>query len=218
MKNLTASAFGLFRTLRNMNRGSALAIVACTALSSVPVAAAPAPGPELQKWREVLRFEPKAAYGGAARVNVDAPHELVRSVVLDYKNYAKFISRFETAKVIGKKGNTTDVYLKVPILNGAGSVWAIVRFEPMTTVDGVDTLVGHKLEEKEDGKKTGNVKRLDATWRLTKLDDSTTQVELELVIVPGLPVPKGVVESEVRFAAAKAVEGSRNEAEKRRAQ
>ena len=62
----------------------------------------------------------------------------------------------------------------------------------------------------------GNVKRLDATWRLKKLDDTTTQVVLELLIVPDMPVPDSLVVPEVRFAAAKAVEGSRDEAEKRK--
>jgi hypothetical protein len=64
----------------------------------------------------------------------------------------------------------------------------------------------------------GNVKRLDATWRLKKIDDTTTNVVLELLIVPdmAIPVPDSLVVPEVRFAAAKAVEGSRDEAEKRK--
>lgn len=213
MKNPTASAFGLFSSLCNMSRGSALAIVACTVLSSVSVAAAPAPGPELQKWREVSRFNVKTPYAdmnaGAARVNVDAPEELVRSVVLDYKNYANFMSRFEKSQIVGRSGDKTDVYLQVPILKGAAKVWAVVRFEPIKQVEGGAVLVGHMIK--------GNVKRLDATWRLKKLDDKTTQVALELLIVPDLPVPDSLVVPEVRFAAAKAVEGSRDEAEKRKA-
>lgn len=197
-----------------MSRASASALLACTLLSSVSVAAAPAPGPERDKWREVSRFNVKTPYAamdaGAARVNVDAPHELVRSVVLDYKNYAHFMSRFEKSQVVGRSGDKTDVYLQVPILKGAAKVWAVVRFEPMKQVDGSDVLVGHMIK--------GNVKRLDATWRLKKLDDSSTQVSLELLIVPDLPVPDSLVVPEVRYAAAKAVEGSRDEAEKRKSQ
>jgi len=182
-------------------------------LSSVSAAAAPAPGPDLQKWREVSRFNVKTPYAdmnaGAARVNVDAPEELVRSVVLDYKNYANFMARFEKSQIVGRSGDKTDVYLQVPILKGAAKVWAVVRFEPIKQVDGGEVLVGHMIK--------GNVKRLDATWRLKKLDDTSTQVALELLIVPDLPVPDSLVVPEVRFAAAKAVEGSRDEAEKRKA-
>lgn len=205
---------GLLNSLHGMSRASALTLLACTLFSSVSVAAAPASGPELQKWHQVDRFEVKTPYSqtnaGAARGNVDAPEDIVRAVVLDYKNYASFISRFEKSRVVGHSGDKTDVYLQVPILKGAAKVWAIVRFEPVKQVDGGEVVEGHMVNGK------GNVKRLDATWRLKKLDDTTTQVVLELLIVPDLPVPDSLVVPEVRFAAAKAVEGSRDEAEKRK--
>jgi ribosome-associated toxin RatA of RatAB toxin-antitoxin module len=203
---------GLQTVLRSVGRASVLSVLAVTLFSSVSVAAAPAPGPELDKWRTVNRFDVKTPYAeinaGAARVNVDAPEALVRSVVLDYKNYASFMSRFEKSRIVGRSGDKTDVYLQVPILKGAAKVWAIVRFEPLKEVDGTSIVVGHMIK--------GNVKRLDATWRLKKLDEASTQVVLELLIVPDLPVPDSLVVPEVRFAAAKAVEGSRDEAEKRR--
>jgi len=213
MKNFEApGSAGFLGSLRGMSRGSALTLLACTLFSSVSVGAAPASGPELQKWREVTRFNVKTPYAdmdaGAARVNVDAPEELVRSVVLDYKNYANFMARFEKSQIVGRSGDKTDVYLQVPILKGAAKVWAVVRFEPIKQVDGGEVVVGHMVK--------GNVKRLDATWRLKKLDDSTTQVALELLIVPDMPVPDSLVVPEVRYAAAKAVEGSRDEAEKRK--
>ena len=208
------SSGGLLNSLRGMGRASALTLLACTLFSSVSVAAAPAAGPELQKWRKVDRFDVKTPYSdtnaGAARGNVDAPEDVVREVVLDYKNYASFISRFEKSRVVGRSGDKTDVYLQVPILKGAAKVWAIVRFEPVKQVDGSEIVEGHMVNGK------GNVKRLDAKWRLKKLDDTTTQVVLELLIVPDMPVPDSLVVPEVRFAAAKAVEGSRDEAEKRK--
>lgn len=203
---------GFLASLRN-SRLSALAVLGGLLLSSISAAAAPAQGPERDKWREVSRFSVKTPYAdmnaGAARANVDAPEELVRSVVTDYKNYANFMARFEKSQIVGRSGDKTDVYLQVPILKGAAKVWAVVRFDPIKQVDGGEILVGHMIK--------GNVKRLDATWRLKKLDDSSTQVALELLIVPDLPVPDSLVVPEVRFAAAKAVEGSRDEAEKRKA-
>jgi len=208
----TIQSRGLLKSVRSSGRRGALPLAACLLLSSVSVAAAPAPGPELQKWREVNRFEVKTPYAdmnaGAARVNVDAPVDLVRSVVLDYKNYASFMTRFEKSRIVGRSGDKTDVYLQVPILKGAAKVWAIVRFEPVQQVNGSEVVIGHMIK--------GNVKRLDATWRLKKLDDASTQVVLELLIVPDMPVPDSLVVPEVRFAAAKAVEGSRDEAEKRK--
>jgi len=194
------------------NSAGALAISACLFWSSGSVAAAPAPGPELEKWHHIDRFDVKTRWAdtpaGAARGNVSAPPDLVRSVVLDYKNYASFISRFEKSRIVGKSGDKTDVYLQVPILKGAAKVWAIVRFEPPKDVDGTAVVEGHMIK--------GNVKRLDAIWRLKKLDEESTQVVLELLIVPDMPVPDSLVVPEVRYAAAKAVEGSRDEAEKRK--
>ena len=217
MKNYKASgSAGFLGSLRSSGRGTALALLGGLLLSSVSVAAAPAPGPDLKKWREVSRVTGQKAYGGAAKVNVDAPQDVVRSVVLDYKNYAKFISRFEKSQVVGRKGDTTDVYLRVPILKGAANVWAVVRFGPITPVEGGWELVGHKVDSEKE--KTGNVKRLDAKWSVKKLDDSSTEVALELVIVPEISLPggSGLVSPEVAYAAAKAVEGSRDEAEKRK--
>lgn len=190
----------------------ALGMSACVFWSSVSVAAAPAPGPELEKWHHIDRFDVKTPYAempaGAARGNVNASPDFVRQVVLDYKNYANFISRFEKSRVVGKTGDKTDVYLQVPILKGAAKVWAIVRFEPPKQVGDTEVVEGHMIK--------GNVKRLDATWRMKKLDDSSTHLVLELLIVPDMPVPDSLVVPEVRYAAAKAVEGSRDEAEKRK--
>ena len=48
-----------------------------------------------------------------------------------------------------------------------------------------------------------------------KIDDENTQLNLELLIVPKLPVPGSVVTGEVAYAADTAVMGSRNRTEAR---
>src|SRR6478609_3089768 len=147
MKNLKAfDSADFLGSLRDLGRTFALTLLACTLSSSVASAAAPASGPELEKWREVVRSSVKQAPGvidaGAATVNVDAPHELVRAVVLDYKNYAKFMPRFEKSQVVGHDGDKTDVYIQVPILKRAAKVWALVRFDPIKLVDGEEVVTG----------------------------------------------------------------------------
>ena len=145
---------------------------------------------------------------GAARVDVKAPIDVVRRVVTDYGSYSEHIKRFEKARVVGKHGNQTDVYLQVPIMKGAAKVWAVVRFEPAKqTGSGEEVIVGKMIQ--------GNVKRLDATWKLSKVDDTNTKLNLELLIVPdlGIPVPGSLVTGEVAFAAEKAVRGMRNRSE-----
>jgi ribosome-associated toxin RatA of RatAB toxin-antitoxin module len=159
--------------------------------------------------RKVERYDVKNAgsSAGAARAVVQASNQVVRSVVTDFGQYEKFISRFKSAKIVGRSGNKTDVYLQVPILKGAVKIWAVVRFEPPKASGEDQVIVGRMIK--------GNVKRLDAVWRIRQIDDKKTDLRLELTIVPDLPVPESLVMGEVRYAAAKAVSGTRDEAERR---
>jgi ribosome-associated toxin RatA of RatAB toxin-antitoxin module len=125
---------------------------------------------------------------------------------LDFDRYPEFISKFDKAKVVGRDGAKTDVYLQVPILKGAAKVWAVVRFEPPKTLNEDEEVIAASMVK-------GNVKRLDATWRIKKIDADNTQLNLEMLIVPKLPVPGSLVTGEVAYAADEAVTGSRNRAE-----
>ena len=194
-----------WRTLLVSVAGLALAL-------SVPTAAAE-PTDEakrLMKLRDSERYQVKTAHSstkaGAARVHVATPKSELRKVVTDFKNYSKFIGKFDKSKVVGRDGKNTDVYLQVPILKGAAKVWAVVRFGPIKSVDGEEVLEGHMIK--------GNVSRLDAWWRIKEIDDENTQLNLELLIVSKLPVPGSVVTGEASYAGDEAVIGSRDRSEK----
>lgn len=177
-----------------------------------PAAAEPtAEQKRLMKKRDSERYEVDAPESpikaGAARVTVKAPVKMVEKIITDFKSYSEFISKFEKSRVVGREGDKTDVYLQVPILKGAAKVWAVVRFEPVKNVNGWDIVEAHMIK--------GNVKRLDARWRMKKIDDENTQLNLELLIVPKLPVPGSLVTGEVAYAADVAVVGSRDRAERK---
>lgn len=181
----------------------ASAVLALTALLA-PASAGAAEG--------ATRYEVKTDFSsikaGAARTDVRAPLEVVKQAVNDFGSYAEHIKKFEKARVVGRHGDSTDVYLQVPILKGAAKVWAIVRFEPAKrTADGQEVIVGRMLK--------GNVKRLDARWHLSKIDDANTKMDLELLIVPDLPIPLpgSLVTGELAYAAEKAVVGMRQHSE-----
>jgi hypothetical protein len=146
---------------------------------------------------------------GAARARVLSSRDTLRSVLTDYGHYSQIITRFEKAKIVGRVGQQTDVYLEVPILHGATKVWAIVRFDP-PKAEGENEVVRGRMVR-------GNVKRLDAVWRVRKVDETSADLALELLIVPDfhIPAPQSLVLSEVRRAAARAVSGARAEAERR---
>lgn len=167
-------------------------------------AAPPAP---VERYEVTLPFS--SFHAGAARTVVAAPVAAVLPLLTDYAHYSDSISAFETSKVVGRDGTSTDVYLRVKILKGAAKIWAVVRFEPPKVDGDSKTITAHLVK--------GNVKRLDAIWHLEAVDEGHSRLTLELLIIPDLPVPEALVVPEVRDAAATAVSGVRDAAEKRAA-
>lgn len=195
-----------------------LAVGLCAALllplTQVTESGAAASG-SAQRYRKAVPQQRIQA--GCARIETDANVETVRRVVTDFDHYSSFIKRFKngklqlqvTAKVVGRNGDKRDVYLEVPILKGSAKVWGLLRFDAMRNVDGEDVLEGKLVK--------GNVDRLDARWRIRKIDDTRTAVHLELLIVPKVPVPGDLVTGELEFVSDVAVTGTRNEAERLKA-
>jgi ribosome-associated toxin RatA of RatAB toxin-antitoxin module len=186
----------------------ALGVVGVLAIALPTAASAP-----LAANRKVVRYDVKVANSdieaGGAKASVMAPTAIVKSVITDYAKYAKVISKFEQARVVGKSGDRTDVYLQVPILKGAAKIWAVVRFDQPQKNDKSEVVKAKMVK--------GNVKRLDAIWRVREIDQQNSELELELLIVPDMPAPRSLVVSEARGAAAKAVADARKEAERRQA-
>jgi hypothetical protein len=61
----------------------------------------------------------------------------------------------------------------------------------------------------------GNVSRFEATFRLKKIDEQSTQLNLEMLIEPKLPVPAALVTRETADASDGAVRRLRDFSEKR---
>ncbi|HEY5955226.1 MAG TPA: hypothetical protein VIV60_01685, partial [Polyangiaceae bacterium] len=116
-------------------------------------------------------------------------------------------SRFDKARVVGRTADTVDVYLQVPILKGAAKIWAVVRFNAPKMVGGENVVEGHMVK--------GNVERLDAKWRVIQLNDHASELHLQMLIVPKIPVPGSLVTGEVAYAADKAIIDVRSVAERR---
>ncbi|MCS6898757.1 MAG: hypothetical protein RMJ98_05030 [Myxococcales bacterium] len=193
----------------------------CLGLASllVPMAAlAESNDPEAQRLaqkRSAERYNvevPGASLrAGGAAIWVDAPMLVVRKVVTEYSKYASYIPRFQKSKVIGKKDGRSDVYLQVPILNGAATVWSLTRVEPPVKDGANGELIEGKMLE-------GNVNDLRSWFRLRPVDDHHTILKLELLISLKLPLPGKVVTPELEFAADQAVTAIRDRAEARHKQ
>ena len=192
----------------------ALALAAMLSVLGAPspaFAEANAEAKRLMKIRDSERYEVLTKHSstkaGCARVHIAAPEKIVKKITKDFRHYDEFIKKFDKSKVVGRNGDKTDVYLQVPILKGAAKIWAVVRFSPMKKVGSEHVLQGSMIK--------GNVRRMDAKWRIKKIDAKNTQLNLELLIVPKLPVPGSVVTGEVAYAADVAVMGSRDRAERK---
>jgi hypothetical protein len=193
------------RVLRLVPALALLALASGNALASSPT--------------DVTRFDCKlpesSRPAGGARTVVSASPDLVRSVVLDFEHYARYFDpdkgknpqRRWASHVVGKTGDKTDVYLEVPILKGAAKIWAIIRFDAPQKIGDTEIVVGHLIK--------GNVDKLSAKWKLRKTADNSTELQLEFLVVPKLPVPDSLLSNEARSAAFKAVSGMKGEALKR---
>ncbi len=193
------------KTSRVLSLVALLALASGSALASSPT--------------DVTRYDCKLPESnrpaGGARTVVSASPELVKSVVLDFEHYAQYFDpdkgknpqRRWASRVVGKSGDKTDVYLEVPILKGAAKIWAIIRFGAPQKVGDTEIVVGHMIK--------GNVDKLSAKWKLRRTPDNSTELQLEFLVVPKLPVPDSLLSNEARSAAFKAVSGMKGEALKR---
>jgi ribosome-associated toxin RatA of RatAB toxin-antitoxin module len=160
--------------------------------------------------RDAIRYSaamPDASIrAGAAMIAVDAPLAEVRQIVTDFAHYQDFVPGFQKSRILARGPAGTDVYLQAPILHGAATLWAVVRFGSPVR-DGA----GEKIE----GRKTGraNVDDLRATWRLYPIDANRTLLKLEFLVVPTLPLPGAMITPQLEESAEDTVRACRARAE-----
>ncbi|MGK3964442.1 SRPBCC family protein [Sorangium sp. So ce118] len=189
-----------------------LALLALS-LSPRPARAADAESEKLASLGKALRYTLKttgptsAIDTGGAAILVKAPLSTVRKLVTSYGSYKTFISSFDQSRVLSKRKGTSEVYLQVPILNGAAHIWTVADMSPPAK-DGADEVISGRY-------KRGNVSDFRARWRLRAVDEHHTILKLELFVAPKLPFPASVVTSQLVRAADKAVTAVRDRAEAR---
>jgi len=190
-----------------------LGLVPGTALADDNIECGPLEQPALIGSRATkrcnTRIEGFSIRAGVGITAVNASLAQVRQTVFEYGHYADFMPRFIKSRVVGKEAGSTDVYLKVAILHGAASVWAVTRFSPPSPEGAGERIEGHMHNNQ------GNVDDLRAVWHLTPIDADHTIVRLELLIVPSFPVLGSLVTPELEFASDQAVTATRDRTEAR---
>jgi ribosome-associated toxin RatA of RatAB toxin-antitoxin module len=145
-------------------------------------------------------------HAGGAMIAVDAPVSVVRRLITDYAHYQDVLPGFQKSRVLGQSAQGTDVYLQVPILHGAATLWAVTRFTAPTREGN-----GERIEGKKNG--PANLDDLRATWHFYAVDDDHTILKLELLLVPRLPLPASLITSQLAESAEDAVRACRDRAE-----
>jgi hypothetical protein len=140
-------------------------------------------------------------YGHAISM-IKAPLADVRAAVTKYSDYKSLApDKFSKVNVVAKDGPNTDVYMKIPIMNGMIDIWQVLRFGPPTVVSpGVEVVEGKFV-------KGGNVKDAHLVFTMRRLDDNFTVLTCDLLMVPSIPAPQSAVDEELRDSALKAVDG-----------
>lgn len=145
---------------------------------------------------------------GAAVILVDAPLDQVLKVVQDYRHYRKILPRLEQSRIVGAKKGRTDVYMRVPIMNGAYSVWGIARFtDPKPHRDDGKIVVAKMVK--------GNVDSWHGAWKLEPRNERQTVLRMEMFVDLKVPVPNDWVTPKLMWATDRSVSRVRDLAEKR---
>ncbi|KYF97428.1 hypothetical protein BE20_38675 [Sorangium cellulosum] len=143
---------------------------------------------------------------GRSTAVVKAPLERVRATVLSFERYPEFMPHYKKCRVLGRTpAGGWDIYMEVSALQGAVTMWARIEFQKPALVDGGETYSSRFV--------AGNVKDLQATWQLEKIDARTTRVSLEVFLRPKLPLPKSLLNAENLDGSARAVAAVRARAE-----
>jgi len=143
---------------------------------------------------------------GRAQIYVDAPMKDVRAAILDYGNWSQYITKFQKSKLLKKESNgSAEVYLQMPILKGAATLWAVEKFEA-PVAEGKGEKIAGKYQK-------GNVDDLQAVWHYRPIDDMHTVVTLEIYVQPKLAVPESLMISQREDAAGEGVIGVKDRAQ-----
>ena len=148
----------------------------------------------------------KTVVWGRAEAFVNAPVGKTKEAVMDYGNYASFISRFQKSKLLKKDGQTAEVFLQLPILKGSATIWTLSKFGAPTTFGKGEMISATMLK--------GNVDDFQAVWKYRAVDDKHSVVTCELFVSPKLAVPDKVMIGQLEDACGEAVLGVRVQAAK----
>lgn len=192
-----------------------LALVGLPAVALADARPDPAQDPEVArlleakgatlKWNHVPAG--KSVRYGHAEVLVDAPLAKVKAAAVDFGHYKDFHHKFASARVVAKEGDSTDVYMKLPIKVGPVKLdqWEVMRFGPARTTGAHVVVEGRGVQ--------GSMKEGHLVVTARAVDDKHSLVKVDLLLLPNLPAPQSIIDEELRDAATDFVNGIRDKSQ-----
>ncbi len=172
----------------------ATAAPACGGAIPTPTAANAPPPPALTKTdapptREAVAIKGSDLVRGRSRLVVLAPIDKVRRHVLNFDRYAEFMPHYSFSRILTLRDDGgRQVMMEVEAIGGLIKMWTKIEMPPPRMEGNLEV---HESEFVE-----GNVDDFKAIWRLRRLNDSHTELSLEVFLEPSLPLPDSLINSE----------------------
>ena len=134
---------------------------------------------------------------GHAETLIHAPLADVRRLVLDFSHYKEMAPSITTSRVVGHASDgSTDVYLRMGVLNNTLTFWNVTRFAPLRVApEGNEVVEGHMVQGK------GNIDDSAAVWTLRPAGADWTVLKFDVLLNPGVPAPQSLIDEQLRDSA-----------------
>jgi hypothetical protein len=181
-----------------------LSLFALAALTLSPAAQADAPDADAAriaaaghslKWNWVPPG--RSERFGHAETLIHAPLADVRRMVLDFAHYKEMAPSITTSKVVGHESDgSTDVYLRMGVLNNTITFWNVTRFAPLRVAPALGEVVEGQMVR---GK--GNIDDSAAVWTMHAAGSGWTVLKFDVLLRPGMPAPQSLIDEQLRDSA-----------------
>jgi hypothetical protein len=148
----------------------------------------------------------RSEHFGHGETLIHAPLAQVRRMVLDFGKYRTLGPDIKTSQVVGREPDgSTDVYLRIAVLNDMISLWNVTRFAPLRKEPTGEIIEGKMIPGK------GNVDDSIVKWTMHSAGDEWTVLKFDALLRPSVPAPQGLIDSTLRESAVHTVESVRDQ-------
>lgn len=144
---------------------------------------------------------------GHAEALVAAPAAKVAKTATEFGHYRELHRKFATARVVGKEGDNTDVYMRYPVYIGPMKVefYEVMRFGGVHANGATHVLEGHGIK--------GDMKQGHTVITVRPVDATHSVLAVDILLVPKIPAPQSLIDEELRDGAQDFVNGLKDRAQ-----